>query len=191
MKIIEGPEAYLRAFQLVVVGPECVGALQKECAGMGVEYYWMSAEAPCVKATQVICDASQVMTFALTCGSGQAGQEAQVDYADLDDVKQLVEKIQKQYKLFYKLKDYVDGQYRIVPGENGAVAYQKDGNSGFSAQFNIIGVGSNQLTVQTDYLSTLTKNFVCFNKFKAISELLNPSTGIAINLNNVFVCTDK
>lgn len=88
------------------------------------------------------------------------------------------------------MKDYVDGQYRIVPGENGTIAYRKDGNAGFNAQFNIIGAGSNALTVQTDYLSTVTKNFVCFNRLKSISELLNSSTGIVINLNNVFVCDE-
>ena len=75
VNILGNPETYLRAFQLVVVGPECVEALRKECAGMDVKYYWMSAAAPSVKAVQVMYDASQIMSFALSCPSAGLGKQ--------------------------------------------------------------------------------------------------------------------
>lgn len=179
-------------FQIVVVDPACVEKLQKECGSKDVQYYWMSETAPSVKATQIICDVSQVMDFALNRSAMSRDEhQEEVYYADVEDVKELVGKIQQQYKLFYKLKDTVSGQFRIVSGKNGMIAYRKEDAPDANMEFDIIGAESNMLSIRTNYIPNITKNFVYFSKFNGISQVLNSSTGITINLNNIFVCTDE
>ena len=135
------------------------------------------------------------MDFALNrnvaiCGEQQDKQE-EVYYANVDDVKELVGKIQQKYKLYYKLKEHVDGQYRIVAGKNGAIAYQKEGATDPKGELDIVSVESDALCVSTNYLPNVTKNFVQFNKFSGISQTLNSTSDIVINLNNIFVCTEE